>query len=231
MKAKVKEMVTVEQLANMIDHTNLKAFADDAAFEKLCDEAKKYNFKMVAINPAQTVRCKKKLEGSPVHVGAAIGFSLGQTTLECKIFETKDAIEKGADEIDYVINVAELKNKNYDYIKKEMEEIVKICREAGKTSKVIFENCYLTDDEKRKVAEIAKEVKPDFIKTSTGFGTGGATVEDVKLMKSVVGDEVKVKAAGGIRDLKTALAMIEAGAERLGTSAGVAIVEEYNNQK
>ena len=216
MKAKVKEMVTVEQLANMIDHTNLKAFADDAAFEKLCDEAKKYNFKMVAINPAQTVRCKKKLEGSPVHVGAAIGFPLGQTTLECKIFETKDAIEKGADEIDYVINVAELKNKNYDYIKKEMEEIVKICREAGKTSKVIFENCYLTDDEKRKVAEIAKEVKPDFIKTSTGFGTGGATVEDVKLMKSVVGDEVKVKAAGGIRDLKTALAMIEAGAERLG---------------
>lgn len=231
MKAKVKEMVTVEQLANMIDHTNLKAFADDAAFEKLCDEAKKYNFKMVAINPAQTVRCKKKLEGSPVHVGAAIGFPLGQTTLECKIFETKDAIEKVADEIDYVINVAELKNKNYDYIKKEMEEIVKICREAGKTSKVIFENCYLTDDEKRKVAEIAKEVKPDFIKTSTGFGTGGATVEDVKLMKSVVGDEVKVKAAGGIRDLKTALAMIEAGAERLGTSAGVAIVEEYNNQK
>lgn len=224
-------MVTVEQLANMIDHTNLKAFADDAAFEKLCDEAKKYNFKMVAINPAQTVRCKKKLEGSPVHVGAAIGFPLGQTTLECKIFETKDAIEKGSDEIDYVINVAELKNKNYDYIKKEMEEIVKICREAGKTSKVIFENCYLTDDEKRKVAEIAKEVKPDFIKTSTGFGTGGATVEDVKLMKSVVGDEVKVKAAGGIRDLKTALAMIEAGAERLGTSAGVAIVEEYNNQK
>ena len=231
MKINESEGKGVEQLANMIDHTNLKAFADDAAFEKLCDEAKKYNFKMVAINPAQTVRCKKKLEGSPVHVGAAIGFPLGQTTLECKIFETKDAIEKGADEIDYVINVAELKNKNYDYIKKEMEEIVKICREAGKTSKVIFENCYLTDDEKRKVAEIAKEVKPDFIKTSTGFGTGGATVEDVKLMKSVVGDEVKVKAAGGIRDLKTALAMIEAGAERLGTSAGVAIVEEYNNQK
>ena len=224
-------MITVEQLANMVDHTNLKAFADDAAFTKLCDEARKYNFKMVAINPAQTVRCKEKLKDSLVHVGAAIGFPLGQTTLECKIFETKDAIKKGADEIDYVINVAELKNKNYDYIKKEMEEIVKICKEAGKISKVIFENCYLTDDEKFKVAEIAKEVKPDFIKTSTGFGTGGATVEDVKLMKSVVGDEVKVKAAGGIRDLKTALAMIEAGAERLGTSAGVAIVEEYMKQK
>ena len=224
-------MITVEQLANMVDHTNLKAFADDAAFTKLCDEARKYNFKMVAINPAQTVRCKEKLKDSLVHVGAAIGFPLGQTTLECKIFETKDAIKKGADEIDYVINVAELKNKNYDYIKKEMEEIVKICKEAGKISKVIFENCYLTDDEKVKVAEIAKEVKPDFIKTSTGFGTGGATVEDVKLMISVVGDEVKVKAAGGIRDLKTALAMIEAGAERLGTSAGVAIVEEYMKQK
>ena len=224
-------MITVEQLANMVDHTNLKAFADDAAFTKLCDEARKYNFKMVAINPAQTVRCKEKLKDSLVHVGAAIGFPLGQTTLECKIFETKDAIKKGADEIDYVINVAELKNKNYDYIKKEMEEIVKICKEAGMISKVIFENCYLTDDEKVKVAEIAKEVKPDFIKTSTGFGTGGATVEDVKLMKSVVGDEVKVKAAGGIRDLKTALAMIEAGAERLGTSAGVAIVEEYMKQK
>ena len=215
----------------MIDHTNLKAFADDAAFQKLCDEARNYQFKMVAINPAQTVRCKEKLKGCPVHVGAAIGFPLGQTTLECKIFETKDAIEKGADEIDYVINVAELKNKNYDYIRKEMEEIVGICKDAGVISKVIFENCYLTDEEKRKAAEIAKEVKPDFIKTSTGFGTGGATAEDVKLMKSVVGGDVKVKAAGGIRDLETALAMIEAGAERLGTSAGVEIIEAYRKQQ
>ena len=224
-------MVTAEQLANMIDHTNLKAFADDAAFQKLCDEARQYHFKMVAINPAQTRRCKEKLAGCPVHVGAAIGFPLGQTTLECKVFETKDAIEKGADEIDYVINVAELKNKNYDYIKKEMEEIVAVCRNADVISKVIFENCYLTEEEKIKVAEIAKEVKPDFIKTSTGFGTGGAVAEDVALMKSVVGDQVKVKAAGGIRDLKTALAMVEAGAERLGTSAGVEIIEEYKKQK
>lgn len=224
-------MITVEQLANMVDHTNLKAFADDAAFTKLCDEARKYNFKMVAINPAQTVRCKEKLKDSLVHVGAAIGFPLGQTTLECKIFETKDAIKKGADEIDYVINVAELKNKNYDYIKKEMEEIVKICKEAGKISKVIFENCYLTDDEKVKVAEIAKEVKPDFIKTSTGFGTGGATVEDVKLMKSVVGDEVKVKAAGGIRDWATCKAMIEAGAQRIGTSSSLKILEQFRKEQ
>ena len=223
-------MITVEQLANMVDHTNLKAFADDAAFTKLCDEARKYNFKMVAINPAQTVRCKEKLKDSLVHVGAAIGFPLGQTTLECKIFETKDAIKKGADEIDYVINVAELKNKNYDYIKKEMEEIVKICKEAGKISKVIFENCYLEKDEIVKVAEIAKKVKPDFIKTSTGFGPSGATVEDVKLMKETVGDEVKVKAAGGIRDLETCLAMIEAGAERIGCSKSIEITEAYKKQ-
>ena len=224
-------MISEKELAGMVDHTNLKAYADDAAFQKLCDEARNYHFKMVAINPAQVVRCKEKLSGCPVHVGAAIGFPLGQTTLECKLFETRDAIEKGADEIDCVINIVELKNGNYDYIRKEMEEIVKICREANIISKVIFENCYLTDNEKRKVAEIAKEVKPDYIKTSTGFGTGGATVKDVELMKSVVGDKVKVKAAGGIRDLKTALAMVEAGAERLGTSAGVEIIEAYRKQQ
>ena len=218
-------MITVEQLANMVDHTNLKAFADDAAFTKLCDEARKYNFKMVAINPAQTVRCKEKLKDSLVHVGAAIGFPLGQTTLECKIFETKDAIKKGADEIDYVINVAELKNKNYDYIKKEMEEIVKICKEAGKTSKVIFENCYLTDDEKVKVAEIAKEVKPDFIKTSTGFSTGGATFDDVALMRKYVGEDVKVKAAGGIASVEDAEKFIGLGADRLGTSRLIRLLE------
>lgn len=223
--------ITAEQLANMVDHTNLKAFADNGMFEKLCGEAKQYQFKMVAINPAQIKRCKELLQGSPVHVGAAIGFPLGQTTLECKVFETEDAISKGADEIDYVINVAEVKNGNYEYIKEEMEQITKVCRKADVISKVIFENCYLTDEEKKKVAKMAKEVKPEFIKTSTGFGTGGATVEDVRLMKSVVGDAVKVKAAGGIRDLETALAMVEAGAERLGTSAGVEIVKEMQKPR
>ncbi len=224
-------MITEERLAGMVDHTNLKAFSDDAAFQKLCDEAREYHFMMVAINPAQVVRCKEKLRGCPVHVGAAVGFPLGQTTLECKVFETRDAIAKGADEIDYVINIAELKNGDLDLIRREMDQIVNICREADVISKVIFENCYLTDEEKRTVASIAKEVRPDFIKTSTGFGTGGAMVEDVKLMKSVVGDTVKVKAAGGIRDLATALAMIEAGAERLGTSAGVSIIEEFRRQQ
>lgn len=223
--------ITVEQLANMIDHTLLKPFAASEMFEKLCEEAKKYNFKMVAINPAQTVLCKEYLKDTNVHVGAAIGFPLGQTTLECKIFETKDAILKGADEIDYVINISELKNKNYDYIKREMQGIVKICRESSVISKVIFENCYLTNEEKEILCKIALEVKPDFIKTSTGFGTSGATLEDVKLMKSIVKDEVKVKAAGGIRSLDLALKMVEAGAERIGTSSGVEIIEDYNKEE
>lgn len=219
--------LTVKELAGYFDHTLLKAFVTDEGFKKLCDDADKYGFKMVAINSAPVALCKEYLKDSPVHVGAAISFPLGQTTIETKVFETKNAIENGADEIDYVINIVELKNKNYDYIKREMEAIVAVCRENDVLSKVIFENCYLTKDEIAKVAEIAREVKPDFIKTSTGFGTGGATVEDVKLMKSIVGDDVKVKAAGGIRDLETCLAMIEAGAERIGSSSSIEITEAY----
>lgn len=219
--------LTVKELAGYFDHTLLKAFVTDEDFKKLCDDADKYGFKMVAINSAPVALCKEYLKDSPVHVGAAISFPLGQTTIETKVFETKNAIENGADEIDYVINIVELKNKNYDYIKREMEVIVAVCRENDVLSKVIFENCYLTKDEIAKVAEIAREVKPDFIKTSTGFGTGGATVEDVKLMKSIVGDDVKVKAAGGIRDLETCLAMIEAGAERIGSSSSIEITEAY----
>ena len=219
--------LTVKELAGYFDHTLLKAFVTDEDFKKLCDDADKYSFKMVAINSAPVALCKEYLKDSPVHVGAAISFPLGQTTIEAKVFETKNAIENGADEIDYVINIVELKNKNYDYIKREMEAIVAVCRENDVLSKVIFENCYLTKDEIAKVAEIAREVKPDFIKTSTGFGTGGATVEDVKLMKSIVGDDVKVKAAGGIRDLETCLAMIEAGAERIGSSSSIEITEAY----
>ena len=219
--------LTVKELAGYFDHTLLKAFVTNEDFKKLCDDADKYGFKMVAINSAPVALCKEYLKDSPVHVGAAISFPLGQTTIETKVFETKNAIENGADEIDYVINIVELKNKNYDYIKREMEAIVAVCRENGVLSKVIFENCYLTKDEIAKVAEIAREVKPDFIKTSTGFGTGGATVEDVKLMKSIVGDDVKVKAAGGIRDLETCLAMIEAGAERIGSSSSIEITVAY----
>lgn len=220
----------MNKFSKYFDHTCLKPYATRKDMAKLCEEAKKYDFMMVAINSTQTKLCKELLKGTDIHVGAAISFPLGQTTIKTKVFETKDAIANGADEIDYVINIIELKEKNYDYIKEEMTQIVDVCRKHNVISKVIFENCYLTDEEKIKLCEIALEVKPDFIKTSTGFGTGGATVEDVKLMKSIVKDTVKVKAAGGIRDLDTCLKMIEAGAERIGTSSAIKITEAYNNK-
>lgn len=220
----------MNKFSKYFDHTCLKPYATRKDMAKLCEEAKKYDFMMVAINSTQTKLCKELLKETDIHVGAAISFPLGQTTIETKVFETKDAIANGADEIDYVINITELKEKNYDYIKEEMTQIVDVCRKHNVISKVIFENCYLTDEEKIKLCEIALEVKPDFIKTSTGFGTGGATVEDVKLMKSIVKNTVKVKAAGGIRDLDTCLKMIEAGAERIGTSSAIKITEAYNNK-
>lgn len=223
-------MISAKELAAMFDHTNLKAFASEQDFELLCRETAENHFAMVAINSSPVALCKRLLEGSGVHVGAAISFPLGQTTVETKVFETENAIQNGADEIDYVLNVGELKQGNLDYIRREMESIVAICRKNRVICKVIFENCYLTQDEIRSAAQIAREVGPDFIKTSTGFGTGGATVEDVRLMKETVGDKVRVKAAGGIRDLDTCLAMIEAGAERIGTSSSLKILEEYNQR-
>lgn len=222
------QTITREQLAKLFDHTLLKAFATKEDFRKLCDDAKSMNCAMVAINPSPVKWCKEFLKGTDVHVGAAIGFPLGQTPLEVKVYETKKSIEDGADEIDYVINVGELKQGNLEYIEEEMKAIVSVCRENNVLSKVIFENCYLTKDEIKEVALIAKRVKPDFIKTSTGFGTGGALVEDVKLMKDTVGDEVGVKAAGGIRDWKTCAAMIDAGATRIGTSSSLIILEGYD---
>ena len=221
--------LSVKQLAGMIDHTFLKPFGTAENIEKLCDEARKYEFAMVAINPAEVETCVKLLEGAPVRVGAAIGFPLGQTTTECKAFETRDAIAKGATEIDTVINVRALQKGRLDIVKKEIEEMVAICRPAGVICKVILETCYLSDAEKETVCRIAKEAGVDFVKTSTGFGTAGATVEDVALMRRVVGPEIGVKAAGGIRDLDTALAMIKAGATRIGTSSGVTIVEAYKS--
>ncbi len=216
---------TIEDLAYMVDHTQLAANACPAAFEKLCSEAVEYGFHMVAINSAQVEFCAKLLKGTRVHVGAAISFPLGQCTLKSKMFETSDAIENGADEIDYVLTIPKLIMGDTDYIRREMEAIVGICREANVISKVIFENCYLTKEQIVTAAEIARDVRPDFIKTSTGFGTGGALVEDVALMKKTVGDAVKVKAAGGIRTPEAMLAMVNAGAERIGTSAGVKIID------
>lgn len=219
--------LTPELLAGMIDQTLLKPFATEDDLRKHCETAAKYKFKTVAINNAPVPFCKKVLENSGVLCDAAVSFPLGQCTVETKVFETIDVIEKGADEVDYVVNLVKLKSGDWDYIEDEMKRIVAACKERGITSKVIFENCYLSDDEKRHLCEIALRVKPDFIKTSTGFGTGGATIEDVKLMKACVGDALKIKAAGGVRTTEQALAMIEAGADRIGTSCGVEIVAGF----
>ena len=223
--------MTKEELASMFDHTFLKAYASRDDFIKLCDEAKDIGAAMVAINSEPVKLCKELLKGTSIHVGAAISFPLGQTTLDIKLAETKQAIDDGADEIDYVINIGKAKMHDWDYIEKEMQSIVQLCHQNHRICKVIFENCYLTKDEIKHIAFIAKQVKPDYIKTSTGFGTSGATVEDVRLMKETVGDEVKVKAAGGIRDWATCKAMIEAGAQRIGTSSSLKILEQFRKEQ
>ncbi|MFV0363978.1 MAG: deoxyribose-phosphate aldolase [Suipraeoptans sp.] len=224
------EQITHGQLCKLFDHSNLHAFASNSDMDKLCKEASDINCAMVAINSAYVAYCKEKLHGNDVNVGAAISFPLGQTTLDVKVFETENAIKNGADEIDYVINIGELKNDNLDYIRLEMSQIVSICRDNNVTSKVIYENCYLTKKEIVTVSEISRELKTDFVKTSTCFGTSGATPEDVALMKSIVGDDIKVKAAGGIRSWETCAKMINAGAQRIGTSSMLKIIEEYEVQ-
>lgn len=216
---------TIDDFARLIDHTNLHADATEEDMKKLCDEAKKYHFKMVAINEVQSEFCAQQLKGTDIDTGAAISFPLGQTTIACKLAETKDALQNGANEIDYVVNLTQVRAHNWAYVEDEMSQMVKLCRDHHVPCKVIFETCYLTKAEIKQLALIAKKVKPDFVKTSTGFGTAGAKVEDVKLMKENVGPDVKVKAAGGIRNTDDFLAMIAAGAERIGTSSGVKIIE------
>ena len=215
-----------KELAKMIDQTLLKPFVTLKDLHKHCESADQYGFKTVAVNNAVVAYCAEVLKNSKTVCDAAVSFPLGQCTLETKIFETNDVIQKGAKEVDYVVNLVELKSGNWEYIEKEMTFIVEVCKKNSVISKVIFENCYLTDEEKRKLCLIALKVRPDFIKTSTGFGSGGATTEDVRLMKTTVGDEIKIKAAGGIRNLQTALDMIAAGALRIGTSCGVQIIDE-----
>lgn len=222
--------MTPAKLASYFDHTQLRAYAVRSDFETLCRESAAYGFRMVAINPAPVALCKELLRGTDVHVGAAVGFPLGQNTTLVKCAETKDALENGADEIDYVINIGELKDRHYSAIADEMNQIVSLCRAHQATSKVIFENCYLTDAEKAELCRIALDVRPDYIKTSTGFGTGGATLEDVTLMLRLTHGEIKVKAAGGIRTLDTALTLIDMGVSRIGSTASVSIVEELKRR-
>ena len=218
--------ITVKAVASMIDHTNLKAFATHADFEKLCAEAREYGFKSVAINTYPVKLCRRLLESSEVLTGAAISFPLGQATIDTKVMEAENAVADGCQEFDYVLNVGKLKEHDYGYIEEEMRRMTSVARKAGICCKVIFETCYLTEEEIIEASKIASRVKPDFVKTSTGFGTAGAKPEHVALMKRYAGEDVQVKAAGGIRGWEAARAMIEAGATRLGTSSGVKIISE-----
>ena len=216
-------------IAGYIDHTVLAADATRERIEALCKEAAEYGFASVCVNSCWVPLASKLLEGSSAKVCTVVGFPLGAMDSSAKAFEARNAVDGGADEIDMVINVGFLKSG----MTSEVLEDIKAVREAceGHTLKVIIETCLLTDEEKRLACELSEKAGADYVKTSTGFSTGGATVEDVRLMRSVVGDRLGVKASGGIRAYETALSMIEAGASRIGASAGVRIVREQDENR
>ncbi|MET1013080.1 MAG: deoxyribose-phosphate aldolase [Paenisporosarcina sp.] len=213
-----------KNIASMIDHTLLKQDATKNQIEKLCAEAKEYTFASVCVNPTWVKTSAELLAGTPVKVCTVIGFPLGASTPETKAFETTDAINNGAGEIDMVLNVGALKSENYELVKRDIESVVDAAK--GKAIvKVILENCLLTKEEIKKASQISKDAGADFVKTSTGFSTGGATVEDVALMREVVGPNLGVKASGAVRSLEEVEKMIEAGANRIGASSGVQIIQ------
>ena len=212
------------KLAKYIDHTLLKADASLEAIKKLCDEAREYDFKSVCVNTCNIEFCRKQLEGSDVLVCCVIGFPLGAMTTESKVFETRDAISKGADEVDMVINIGRLKDNDLEYVTNEIRQIKEAC--GDKVLKVIIETCLLTDEEKVNACRCILEAGADFVKTSTGFSTGGATFEDVALLKKTVKDNCLIKAAGGVKTKDDFLKMIELGANRIGTSSGTKLIEK-----
>ena len=205
----------------LFDHTILKADATKEAVKKVCREAAEYGFMSVCVNGFYTSFVREQLKGSGVKVCTVVGFPLGQMSTRAKAAEARIAVEDGADEIDMVINVGALKDGDYETVREDIRQVKEACKDA--LLKVIIETCLLTQDEKRKACELAKEAGADFVKTSTGFSAGGATQEDVSLMRSIVGDSMGVNASGGIRDRQTAEKMLKAGASRLGTSATTAI--------
>ena len=213
-------------VAQLIDHTLLKPDACAADIETLCAEAAQHHFATVCVNPAWVALAARRLRGSGVGVCSVVGFPLGATTPDVKAYEARRAITDGATEIDMVINVGALKSGDVRLVEQDIEGVTAACRACGATSKVIIEAALLTDDEKVTACTLAKAAGADFVKTSTGFGPGGATVDDVALMRRVVGDSMGVKAAGGVRDLTQVQAMVAAGASRVGASAGVRIVRE-----
>lgn len=208
----------------LIDHTALKPNTNKESILKLIAEAKTYDFASVCVNPCWVALAHQELKNTDVKVCTVIGFPLGANTTEVKVFETKDAIEKGAQEIDMVINIAMLKDKEYDYVENEIHQIVEAAKDKA-IVKVIIETCLLTDEEKIKACELSQKAGADFVKTSTGFSTGGATVHDIALMRKTVGAEMGVKASGGVHIHEEALAMVEAGATRIGASAGVKLLK------
>ena len=211
------------ELNRMIDHTILKPEATEAAVQKIIDEAKEYNFFSVCINPCWVAFASEQLADTDVAVCTVIGFPLGANPQEVKAYEAADAIKNGANEVDMVINIGALKSQQYDYVRQDIQGVVDAAK--GKALvKVIIETALLTDEEKVKACELAKEAGADFVKTSTGFSTGGAKVADIRLMRETVGPDMGVKASGGVHNAEEALAMIEAGATRIGASTGVAIV-------
>lgn len=214
-------------LNTYIDHTLLKATATKNDIIKLCEEAKAYSFFSVCVNSCYVALAKSELKNSQVKICSVIGFPLGAMNTQTKVEEAKTALSEGADEIDMVINVGLLKSKDFDAVWKDIEAVKNIM--PNNVLKVILETCYLEDLEIIKASELAIQSGADFIKTSTGFGTGGATIHDVKLMKSVTNNEVKIKASGGIKDAKTALEYINLGVKRLGTSSGIAIITNGNS--
>ena len=215
------------QINKFIDHTILKATATKDDVRKICEEAIKYDFKSVCINPANVAYTKELLEDSDVLVCTVIGFPLGANTKEIKALETLDAIKNGADEIDMVINIGKAKEHDFEYIEDEIKCVV--TASAGKTTKVIIETCYLSDEEKVECCKAAKAAGATFVKTSTGFGTGGATASDIKLMRETVGAEMGVKASGGVRSFDDVKLMVENGATRIGASSGIQIMKDASN--
>src|SRR6185503_13002673 len=218
-------------VAGMIDHTLLKPDATRQEIEKLCSEAAEFHFATVCVNPTWVATAARLLRGSGVGVCSVVGFPLGATTADVKHYETRRAIFDGAVEIDMVINVGALKSGDLRTVERDIEAVVEPCRQCGTISKVIIEAALLTDEEKITACTLSKAAGADFVKTSTGFGPGGATAADVALMRRVVGAEMGVKAAGGVRDLDGLKAMVAAGATRVGASAGVKIVQESKGQK
>ena len=218
------------QVAGLIDHTLLKPDASATEIERLCREAAEFRFATVCVNPTWVAFCARLLRGSGVGVCSVVGFPLGANTPDTKQYETRRAIFDGATEIDMVLNVGALKSTDLRLVEQDIEGVTTPCRQAGVVSKVIIEAALLSDEEKVTASTLTKAAGADFVKTSTGFGPGGATIADVMLMRRVVGDEIGVKAAGGVRDLEQMRAMVAAGATRVGASAGVRIVKESRGE-